>query len=123
MSISPGRPRPKGLLPIAGGTAITAIGMVGILSFSPAVSSLALLAGVTLTTAGTLRRRTAARRIPPLAAAYPPPGAWPATPSACPAAGRAPHSAFAAAMSAWQRANPATRGPAPVQGHGSRHPT
>jgi hypothetical protein len=122
MSTSTGRPRPKGLLPIAGGTTIAAIGMVGILSISPALSWPALAAGMALTSAGALRRRATAPRRPALAAAYPPPGAWPATPSALPATGRAPHSAFAAAMSAWQRANPATRGPAPVQGYGSRHP-
>jgi hypothetical protein len=85
-------------------------GIAAILGTSAAAGWLVLLAGLALAAAGT-RRAAAARRRPPLAAAYPAPGGWPATPTA-----------FAAALSAWQRANPATRGPAPVQSHGSRSP-
>jgi hypothetical protein len=110
VSTSTGRPRRQGLLAITGGTAIAAIGIATILGTSPAAGWLVLLAGLALAAAGT-RRAAAARRRPPLAAAYPAPGGWPATPTA-----------FAAALSAWQRANPATRGPAPVQSHGSRSP-
>lgn len=111
MSTSTGRPRRKGLLAVTGGTAIAAVGIAAILGTSAAAGWLVLLAGLALAAAGALRRAAAARRGPPLAAAYPPPGGWPATPTA-----------FAAALSAWQRANPATRGAAPVQGHGSRSP-
>jgi hypothetical protein len=139
MSAFTSRPRPKGLLPIAGGTMLAAAGMVGLLGISRAISWLALAAGLALI-AGGAAWRGASRKGPPLAAAYPAPGGWPAPaparrhPADWPTAGRWPAppaagtagapgpGAFAAALDAWQRASPVTRGTAPVRADDDHHP-
>jgi hypothetical protein len=138
MSTSTSRPGPKELLPIAGGVTLAAAGIAGLLGLSRAVSWLALAVGLALIAGGTAWRAAVARKGPPLAAAYPAPRGWPEPPRRHPAArhaaGRWPAppagdaaglgggSAFAAALDAWQRASPATRGAAPVRADDDHHP-
>jgi hypothetical protein len=123
---------------MAGGATLAAAGIAGLLGLSRAASWLLLAAGLALIAGGTVWRAAGARKAPKLAAAYPAPAGWPEpprrppaarhaagrwpAPPAADAAGLAGRSAFEAALDAWQRASPATRGAAPVRANDDHHP-